>query len=392
MSDLGRQIRNLVDRSAPPISGRDIIRSASAPRRRNWIPGVAAAVAVLVVGAFSFVFGVWQPGDVASDTFEAIETSPSTALSTTTVTTEAPTTSVVDVVTEPKPIRVDCTGELESFPCAALLDDDLTTSWQITQGIIGAELTFWFARPVALEAIGFQNLTDDTRFARNARIRGMEIMTDDLSETTIAELPDSNDVAHFVDVSTIQTSSVTITITSAYPGASVGELEPFTELALAEVTFHGRFVESEYIPPANTALISESLMVFGGLDVVVCDGADPSVRTGRGDGTLYTEPRAALVSWIEEFNGGLGGSPPIPEMAYTEMVWAGGLEGYTYGIPLGRVAAGVLSEIPLANATFGVADEQGEPTIGLDSRFVVELRVVPAGDAWTIDYWQVSGC
>jgi hypothetical protein len=74
---------------------------------------------------------------------------------------------------------------------------------------------------------------------RNARIKGIEIVIDDLPQSTIAELEDSNEPQR-VQVRSLRTSSVTITITSAYPGQTYEGREPFRELALQEIAFYGR--------------------------------------------------------------------------------------------------------------------------------------------------------
>lgn len=138
------------------------------------------------------------------------------------------------------PIRADCTLTLDGFPCDALIDDDPDNRWNATDGGIGAELTFFFSPPVQITEMFLVNVTDEERFVRNARIKGLEIVIDDLTQATIVELDDTNSEPHRIQIRSLRTSSLTVTITSAYPGASFDGKEAFTELALQEIQFFGR--------------------------------------------------------------------------------------------------------------------------------------------------------
>ena len=138
-----------------------------------------------------------------------------------------------------RPVRVDCTSELNAFPCEALIDDDPDNAWNAEAGGVGTSITFYFSPPVQITEVIFYNLEDTERFTRNARIKGIEIVIDDLPQSTIAELEDSNEPQR-VPVRSLRTSSVTITITSAYPGQVYDGREPFYELALQEIEFFGR--------------------------------------------------------------------------------------------------------------------------------------------------------
>lgn len=157
---------------------------------------------------------------------------------------EAPVSTVTTLASVPigelTPIRVDCTLTLSGFPCDALIDDDPLNRWNASDGGIGAELTFFFSPPVQITEMFLINVDDDERFTRNARIKGMEVVIDDLSQSTIVELDDTNSEPQRIQIRSLRTSSLTITITSAYPGASFDGKEPFTELALQEVQFYGR--------------------------------------------------------------------------------------------------------------------------------------------------------
>ena len=67
-----------------------------------------------------------------------------------------------------------------------------------------------------------------------------EIEIDDLAQATIVELDDTNEEPQRIQIRSLRTSSLTMTITSAYPGTSFEGKEPFAELALQEVQFFGR--------------------------------------------------------------------------------------------------------------------------------------------------------
>ena len=86
-----------------------------------------------------------------------------------------------------QPIRVDCTSELASFPCSALIDDDPDNDWNAEAGGVGTSMTFLFSPPVQITEVIFYNLEDTERFLRNARIKGIEIVVDDLPQSTIAD-------------------------------------------------------------------------------------------------------------------------------------------------------------------------------------------------------------
>jgi len=63
---------------------------------------------------------------------------------------------------------------------------------------------------------------------------------DDLTQATLRNLDDTNSEPQRIQIRSLGTSSLTITITSAYPGQVFDGKEPFTELALQEIQFFGR--------------------------------------------------------------------------------------------------------------------------------------------------------
>ena len=100
-------------------------------------------------------------------------------------------------------------------------------------------MTFLFSPPVQITELFIYNVQDEERFRRNARVRGIEITTDDIVQSTIVELDDTNQPQK-VQIGSIRTSSLTITITSAYPGQTFEGKEPFPELAMQQIKFYGR--------------------------------------------------------------------------------------------------------------------------------------------------------
>jgi hypothetical protein len=194
-----------------------MLRTTAGARALMVLAGVILTVALLALAV-----NVFRGGDEPEAT-------------STTTTTSTPDISIVEL----EPFRVDCTSELASYPCSALIDADPDNSWNAEAGGVGTVLTFFFSPPVQIAEIIFYNLEDTERFERNARIKALEIVIDDLPQQTIADLRDTNEPQR-IQVRSLGTSTVTITITSAYPGQTYDGKEPFRELALQEIAFYGR--------------------------------------------------------------------------------------------------------------------------------------------------------
>lgn len=206
-------------RSQMPVAPQPMLRTTAGARALIVLATVVLAVAMLALLVNLFSGG----GDPTAD-----ETTSTTA------------TSVAAVpITQLTPIRVNCTNELTSFPCAALLDGDPATSWNAAEGGIGAELTFLFSPPVQITELIIQNVEDECRFLRNHRIKGVEVLVDDLTQATVQELDDSRDPQR-IQVRSLRTSSLTIRVTSGYNAQSCEGNEPYTELAAQDIYFYGR--------------------------------------------------------------------------------------------------------------------------------------------------------
>ena len=200
-----------------PVAPQPMLRTTAGARALMVLAGVILTVALLALAV-----NLFRRGDA-------------TAATTTTSTTTAP---VLDIEAL-EPMRIDCTSELPSFPCDGLIDGDPTTDWNAEAGGVGAVITILFNPPVQISEIIFYNLDDPERFARNARIKGIEIKSDDLPQATIEELLDSSQPQR-IQLASLSTARVEITITSAYPGETYDGKEPFPELALKELAFYGR--------------------------------------------------------------------------------------------------------------------------------------------------------
>lgn len=212
-----------LSRTQMPVAPSPMLRTTAGGRALLVLAGIILSVAVLAL-FFNLITGGGD-GEAATSTTTA-------------------TTLISVPITEVVPIRVDCdpTSEMPPlFPCSALIDDDPGNSWNAPEGGVGAEITFLFSPPVQITEMLITNVDDETRFLRNARIKGLEILIDDLLQTRIVELEDTNAEPQRIEVKSLNTSSVTLRVTSAYPGQSVPpDLGPFRELAAQEITFFGR--------------------------------------------------------------------------------------------------------------------------------------------------------
>lgn len=201
-----------------PVAPQPMLRTTAGARALMVLAGV-----ILVVALLALAVNVFRGGNgTAADT------------SSTSSTTQVP----LDIV-QLRPIRVDCTSDLADFPCDALIDDDPTNSWNAREGGVGTVITFFFSPPVQITEVYIDNLEDQERFERNARMKGVEIVIDDLPQATIFEMEDSNEPQR-IQLRSLRTSKLELTITSAYIGQSYEGQEPFRELAAQEIRFYGR--------------------------------------------------------------------------------------------------------------------------------------------------------
>ena len=222
----------------------------SGPLRRSWL---AAAAAGLVLGIG--VMAIWFSGGSSSP----VTTGENTPTSDEQIATAEVVPATVAVPTEPGPIEqitpidIRCSTQLNdtNLGCSNLIDGT-TDYWNdLSLRGVGAVITVTFAQPVQLEQVQFINAANDVAFLRNYRIRGVEIVADDLPGLPfIDEIPNDNDRPHAVTTPTLGTTQLTIRITATWPSEAI-DGRAFDELALDEIEFWGRIVDTKQVPKAD---------------------------------------------------------------------------------------------------------------------------------------------
>lgn len=189
--------------------------------------GVLAA-AVLVVALVALVMNIFG-SDGGGEVIGANDT-------TSTTSTSLPVSAPVLL----QPVSASASSEFsEQFAADKLLDGDPSTRWNdASQRGVGAWLEFTFAEPVQITEMVFQNVEDDEAFKRNYKIQGYQIDVNDLNTTISGRLQNSN-APQRVSIASLDTFSVRVTVTTTHLAEPVGELPPFTELALQDVLFYG---------------------------------------------------------------------------------------------------------------------------------------------------------
>jgi len=210
---------------ALPVAPQPMIQTSAGVRAA----AIIGAVLILVI-AGAWIFNQIFGGD-------------ETAVPETTISTES-TLAPAQAPLAPVPVVTwECSSELnERFSCANLGDDDPETSWN-DASLKGqdATITATFDGEYSLESMILSNLADDVRFARNYRIQGIEIVTDDNPAVTPGILPNTPG-PQVINYLTLRTTTVTITVTSIYPSEEIEGESAFDELALQEIEFFGRAV------------------------------------------------------------------------------------------------------------------------------------------------------
>jgi len=139
---------------------------------------------------------------------------------------------------DPSLISATATSTLESDPEAQLhyfarntLDSNLATAWNSDGSNEGESLSYEFQKSVRIDRIRVVNgyAKSDKVFADNARIREVEIITDD--DAVIREFVDS-DQWQTIDVESGNTSTLELRIESVYPGDGT-----YPDTALTEIEF-----------------------------------------------------------------------------------------------------------------------------------------------------------
>lgn len=197
----------------------------------------AAVIAIVAIAAFIFnAFG----GDDSPTTATTVDSSGTDTTAGNSTDSTSPTTPPADTV-KLVPNRVVPSAQLSDFPASNLIDNDPTTMWQVGQEGVGATVTFFFEEPVSLARIEFLNLANPDSFKRNFRIRNIRIIPDDTTRAVVTELQDLQELQP-IPIQTTSTLSVRIEVTSTFPAEAVGDLSPFKELAIQDISFFGTVV------------------------------------------------------------------------------------------------------------------------------------------------------
>lgn len=214
-----------------PVAPQPMLRTTPGARAL----GILTAV-VLVVALLALIVNVWRGGDDSTDPTVA---NGGTGAPGGTATSLATPQLPIEQLT---PTNVIASSELEAFPADNLIDGDQTTRWNDAslQGD-GAELQFLFAQPVQINQIVFYNVSDPAGFARNYRIRNLQIETDDINQVIIRELENTSDPQP-IDIGTLETRSLVMKVTDVFPAETFENQPPFDELALQEIEFFGKVV------------------------------------------------------------------------------------------------------------------------------------------------------
>ncbi len=207
-----------------PMAPQPLVRSTAGSRAL-----IVTAAVIAVVAVIAFFYNAFVDDEPSATTVDGGATSTSTT---------SGDGGVLPDTVELTANRVVPSAQLSGFPADNLIDGDPLTMWQVGQEGVNATLTFFFPEPVALERIEFKNITDETKFLQNFRVRGLRISPDDTTRPTIVELANTRDVQP-VAIQTTLTKLVRIEVTSSYPAEAVGDQQPFKELAIEDIKFFG---------------------------------------------------------------------------------------------------------------------------------------------------------
>ncbi|NNF88946.1 MAG: zinc ribbon domain-containing protein [Acidimicrobiia bacterium] len=214
-----------------PMAPQPLVRSTAGSRALIVTAAVIAVVVVIALFYNAFV----------SDDEPAVTTAANGTGATTTSTAAGNGGTVPTDTVELTANRVVPSAQLSGFPADNLIDSDPLTMWQVGQEGVGATLTFFFPNPVALERIEIKNISDETKFRQNFRVRGIRIRPNDTTRDTVVELANTRDVQP-IAIQTEGTTTVRVEVTSTFPAEAVGDQNPFKELAIEDIKFFGSVV------------------------------------------------------------------------------------------------------------------------------------------------------
>lgn len=205
-----------------PVAPAPMIRATPGGRALTVLGGVLLIVLVAVL-----FMNLRGSGDTTTTTLEA-----------------ATTTSLGPNVRPLLPFDVDASSFFPGFEPGNLIDDDPASYWN-DNSLRGnnAWLEFSFAQPVQITEIELQNLEDEEKLKRNYRIKSLVITVDDLQIEIPHQMSDSSSPER-IQVGSLGTTVVRISVKSTYPAEQFNGGVPFDELALQEVKFFGTTASS----------------------------------------------------------------------------------------------------------------------------------------------------
>ena len=271
----------------------------SGPLRRSWLVAAAAGL-VLGIGIMAIWFsgGSNSPVTTGENTVTTGESAPPSDEQIATAEVVPPTDGLPaepGPIGQITPIDIQCSTQLNdtNLGCSNLIDGTADYWNDLSLRGVGAVITVTFARPVQLEQVQFLNIENNVSFLRNYRVRGVEIVVDDLPGLPfIGEIPNDNDRPHAITTPTLSTTQLIIRITATWPSEAI-DGRAFDELALDEIAFWGRIVDTTQVPEADgtspstappTTLAPETIFEAGWLgDHVYLAGYEALIVKGVGE-------------------------------------------------------------------------------------------------------------
>jgi hypothetical protein len=206
-----------------PVAPQPVIRTTAGARALAIILGTIAVVVVVAI-LFNSIF---SKGSAVAD-------------STTTSTSTTVLANPVQII----PVDWTCSSALKpngNFSCDSLFDGDDATYWNDASAKgLDAKITVTFSQPYALQSIVFKNVSDDTKFEMNYKVKGYRIELDDLEDAPVIGQLENTNRPQSIPVGSYATTQLIFRVTSTYPSVSVDGETPYNELAIAEIEFYGR--------------------------------------------------------------------------------------------------------------------------------------------------------
>jgi hypothetical protein len=372
---------------------------------------VAAAVGLIIGLA---IVAVWVVRPTEDDGIVGDRQGPSTTEAATSISTTTTATSVsgeVDLgpVEQVIPLAITCSSEFNTtHRCFQLIDGDPHTVWNDAglQGI-GAVFTVTFAEPIALEQVHLTNAADDAQFRRSFRIRGIELIANDLPGLPLnREIPDDNSLNHVVTAQTLETTTLVIRVVATYPAEEV-EGRSFDELALAELAFWGRRVgTADPEPEADLDTPGPLPGVFAVVRHLDLGNGDEIELNLSGECLWISTNFEGRVAGTHELCGSDGSTPIEPfygsvgdiafvagtahdPVAMVEVMGQGVDRGAASGHFLIVVEAGLREVLVRGLDSSGTIVE--ERTLDLTAFHPIVVRVIEFGD-WTIELVADDQC